>query len=70
MSPVNWSIDSLDWTRPGAGRIARNIMSEMKPGAIVLSHDGGGDRSQTVAALEWYLPRLLDEGYTPIRVEY
>lgn len=68
MAPFGWSIDSQDWTRPGAGRIASTILGEMRAGAIVLSHDGGGNRSQTVAALEWYLPRLLDQGYTPVRL--
>ncbi|MCB5912241.1 polysaccharide deacetylase family protein [Streptomyces pinistramenti] len=68
MSPVGWSVDSQDWTRPGSRRIASTVMGEMQPGAIVLSHDGGGNRSQTVSALEWYLPRLLDQGYTPVRL--
>ncbi|REK92107.1 polysaccharide deacetylase family protein [Streptomyces inhibens] len=69
MSPVGWAIDSEDWTGPGAEIIADTVMHEIRPGAIVLSHDGGGERSQTVDALEWYLPRLLDEGYRPIRIE-
>ncbi|MGX1757065.1 polysaccharide deacetylase family protein [Streptomyces lydicus] len=68
MSPVGWAIDSQDWTVPGARTIAHTVLDAMHPGAIVLSHDGGGDRRQTVAALEWYLPRLLDEGYRPIRI--
>ncbi|MFJ9408023.1 polysaccharide deacetylase family protein [Streptomyces sp. NPDC101393] len=70
MSPVGWSVDSQDWTCPGAERIASTIMDETAPGAIVLSHDGGGARTQTVEALEWYLPRLLDRGYTPVRIQY
>jgi peptidoglycan/xylan/chitin deacetylase (PgdA/CDA1 family) len=70
MSPVGWSVDSQDWTCPGADRIASTIMDEMAPGAIVLSHDGGGRRAQTVQALEWYLPRLLDLGYAPVRIKY
>ncbi|WP_327705692.1 polysaccharide deacetylase family protein [Streptomyces decoyicus] len=69
MSPVGWAIDSQDWTLPGAGIIAYTVLDEMHPGAIVLSHDGGGERGQTVEALEWYLPRLLDEGYRPIRID-
>jgi peptidoglycan/xylan/chitin deacetylase (PgdA/CDA1 family) len=38
-------------------------MKTTKSGSIILEHDGGGDRSQTVAALKIALPRLLDEGY-------
>ena len=40
----------------GAGRVAAG-------GSIILEHDGGGDRSQTVAALRIVIPRLLDQGY-------
>ncbi|MFE7780873.1 polysaccharide deacetylase family protein [Streptomyces nigrescens] len=69
MSPVGWAVDSQDWTVPGAETIAYTVLDEMHPGAIVLSHDGGGERSQTVEALDWYLPRLLDDGYRPIRIE-
>ncbi|GES28877.1 polysaccharide deacetylase family protein [Streptomyces angustmyceticus] len=68
MSPVGWAIDSQDWTLPGAGTIAYTVLEAMHPGAIVLSHDGGGRRRQTVEALEWYLPRLLAEGYRPLRI--
>jgi peptidoglycan/xylan/chitin deacetylase (PgdA/CDA1 family) len=38
-------------------------MRNTRTGSIILEHDGGGDRSQTVAALEVVIPRLLDEGY-------
>src|SRR5207244_8733649 len=58
MSPVGWSVDSRDWTRPGPERIADAVVDELGPGAIVLCHDGGGARIQTVPALEWYLPAL------------
>ncbi|MCK7624726.1 polysaccharide deacetylase family protein [Streptomyces sp. RS10V-4] len=68
MSPVGWSVDSQDWTRPGPERIADTVLDALGPGAIVLCHDGGGDRVQTVQALEWYLPELLDLGYDPVRV--
>ncbi|MGA5560559.1 polysaccharide deacetylase family protein [Streptomyces platensis] len=69
MSPVGWAIDSQDWTLPGAGNIAYTVLDQLRPGAIVLSHDGGGERGQTVEALDRYLPRLLDEGYRPVRIE-
>lgn len=69
MSPVGWAVDSQDWTTPGAGIIADTVLDEVRPGAIVLSHDGGGERAQTVQALEWYLPRLLDDGFRPLRIE-
>lgn len=58
-----WTVDSLDWTEPGVGTIVRRIREGAAPGAVVLSHDAGGDRSQSVAALRRYLPELLDDGY-------
>jgi peptidoglycan/xylan/chitin deacetylase (PgdA/CDA1 family) len=38
-------------------------MRNTRTGSIILEHDGGGDRSQTIAALKIVLPRLLDVGY-------
>ncbi len=63
MEPMAWTVDSLDWTEPGVTSIVRRIREGAAPGAVVLSHDAGGDRSQSVAALRRYLPELLDEGY-------
>ncbi len=63
MQPLGWSVDALDWRRPGAAEIARRIQDQMHPGAIVLLHDGGGSREQTVAALEQLLPWLVENCY-------
>jgi len=63
MIPLDWSVDPRDWAKPGVRRIVRRIMTQTRPGSIILEHDGGGNRSQTVAALRIVLPRLLDEGY-------
>jgi len=63
MVPLDWSVDPRDWAEPGVRRIVRRIMEQTRPGSIILEHDGGGNRSQTVAALRIVLPRLLDEGY-------
>ncbi|MET9256153.1 polysaccharide deacetylase family protein [Streptomyces sp. NPDC003717] len=63
MEPLAWTVDSLDWTVPGTGTIVGRIEDGAAPGVVVLSHDAGGDRSQSVRALRSYLPRLLDEGY-------
>ena len=46
-----WDIDTHDWRRPGAGVIADRVLGRVRSGDVVLMHDGGGDRSQTVAAL-------------------
>jgi peptidoglycan/xylan/chitin deacetylase (PgdA/CDA1 family) len=63
MTPLAWSVDPRDWSRPGVSAIVDNIMHTTSTGSIILEHDGGGDRSQTVAALGIVLPRLLDHGY-------
>ncbi|MFE2044863.1 glycosyltransferase [Streptomyces sp. NPDC059477] len=63
ISVVN-DTDSEDWKRPGVEEIIRRALPKEKDqGAIVLMHDSGGDRSQTVAALDRYIPRLQDKGY-------
>ncbi|MFD8013674.1 polysaccharide deacetylase family protein [Streptomyces sp. NPDC058955] len=64
MEPLAWTVDTLDWKEPGSGTIVRRVLDGAGPGVIVLSHDAGGNRSQSVAALRRYLPALLDEGYT------
>ncbi|WP_107481810.1 polysaccharide deacetylase family protein [Streptomyces sp. JHA26] len=63
MEPLAWTVDSLDWTTPGTATIIDRIEDGAAPGVVVLSHDAGGDRSQTVRALRTYLPQLLDSGY-------
>ena len=60
---VLWDVDPQDWRQPGAGQIASYVLSHANPGAIVLMHDGGGGRSQTVAALETVLAELASRGY-------
>jgi peptidoglycan/xylan/chitin deacetylase (PgdA/CDA1 family) len=61
--PLDWSVDPRDWARPGVSEIVSTIMKTTKTGSIILEHDGGGNRAQTVAALKIAIPRLLDEGY-------
>ncbi|GGS76992.1 hypothetical protein GCM10010240_07410 [Streptomyces griseoviridis] len=63
MEPLAWTVDTLDWTTPGAGTIVERVEDGAAPGVVVLSHDAGGDRSQSVRALRSYLPSLLDSGY-------
>lgn len=55
--------DSEDWKRPGVRTIVKNATPKHGRGAIVLMHDSGGDRSQSVAALNRFLPTMQDEGY-------
>jgi peptidoglycan/xylan/chitin deacetylase (PgdA/CDA1 family) len=61
--PLDWSVDPRDWSQPGVRHIVTTILSKTQPGAIILEHDGGGNRDQTVDALGIVLPRLLHAGY-------
>jgi peptidoglycan-N-acetylglucosamine deacetylase len=61
--PLDWSVDPRDWSRPGVSEIVSTIMRTTATGSIILEHDGGGNRAQTVAALKIVIPRLLDDGY-------
>ncbi|WP_343036659.1 polysaccharide deacetylase family protein [Flexivirga aerilata] len=56
-----WDIDTRDWARPGVASIEAQLLSAT-PGSTVLMHTGGGDRSQTVAALRDALPKLRAKG--------
>jgi peptidoglycan/xylan/chitin deacetylase (PgdA/CDA1 family) len=64
---VNWNVDTVDWTLPGSGSIL-NSASHAGRGAIVLMHDGGGNRSQTVGALSKIVRRLKHRGYELVTV--
>lgn len=63
MEPFAWTVDTLDWKEPGTATIISRVLSGAGPGVVVLNHDAGGNRSQTVRALEAYLPQLLGRGY-------
>jgi peptidoglycan/xylan/chitin deacetylase (PgdA/CDA1 family) len=63
MTPLAWSVDPRDWSRPGVASIVANIMRNTGTGSIILEHDGGGNRAQTVAALKQVIPRLQAAGY-------
>ncbi|MET9699966.1 polysaccharide deacetylase family protein [Streptomyces sp. NPDC006529] len=64
MRPLGWSVDPKDWSRPGLPAIVAAVEGPLPQQPTVLFHDGGGDRSQTVAALEQYLPWLTARGYS------
>jgi len=65
---VLWDVDTFDWSRPGADAIVSNVLSNVKPGSIILMHDGGGDRTQTVAALPRIISGLRARGYRLVTV--
>jgi peptidoglycan-N-acetylglucosamine deacetylase len=60
---VVWDIDSRDWTKPGTAAIVKRVVGGVRSGSVILMHDGGGNRSQTVAALPTILKALKAQGY-------
>ncbi|MTD13470.1 polysaccharide deacetylase family protein [Nakamurella sp. YIM 132087] len=62
--PLAWAVDSEDWQKPGVAQIVDNVLSTVTPGSIILMHDAGGDRSQTLAALPKIIEKLQAQGYT------
>lgn len=64
----SWTQDTKDWTNPGVKKIVHKVCTSAKPGNIVLFHDSGGNREQTVKALEIILDQLAKEGYRFITV--
>ncbi|MBV9011706.1 MAG: polysaccharide deacetylase family protein [Pseudonocardiales bacterium] len=61
MVPLGWDIDPRDWARPGTTLIIRRLLAA-RPGDILLCHDGGGNRAQTIASLRLVLPMLKGRG--------
>jgi cellulose synthase/poly-beta-1,6-N-acetylglucosamine synthase-like glycosyltransferase/peptidoglycan/xylan/chitin deacetylase (PgdA/CDA1 family) len=57
------NLDTRDWARPGVNRIVAAAAPSAGKGAVIMFHDGGGNRGQTVAALAIIIPRLQSEGY-------
>ncbi len=68
MTTVNWDVDPRDWSTPGVGAIASNVIHNAHNGSIVVMHDGGGNRSQTVAALPSILSHFRHRGYKFVTV--
>ena len=56
MKTITWDVDPRDWSLPGTSEIYSNIVANTGPGSIVLMHDGGGPRDETLAAL----PQIID----------
>ncbi|OUL22474.1 polysaccharide deacetylase family protein [Nostoc sp. 106C] len=65
---IMWSSDSMDYSRPSVPRLINNVFREAKPGGIVLMHDGGGNRSQTVEALPTIIADFRKQGYSFVTV--
>jgi peptidoglycan-N-acetylglucosamine deacetylase len=63
MRTINWDVDPRDWSLPGTGAIYSNIVGHAQNGSIILMHDGGGPRSETLAALPQVIDTLRARGF-------
>jgi peptidoglycan/xylan/chitin deacetylase (PgdA/CDA1 family) len=65
LRPVGWSVDPRDWdtAHVDTQMIVQNVLRHTRAHSIILEHDGGGDRSNTVAALKIFIPALLERGF-------
>ncbi len=64
----SWHQDTRDWSDPGVKKIVNKVLNNARNGDIVLFHDYGGNRSQTVKALREILPVLQKRGYEFVTV--
>ncbi|MSO43892.1 MAG: polysaccharide deacetylase family protein [Thermoleophilia bacterium] len=60
---VLWNVDTSDWSQPTADQITRTVLAQAIPGAIILMHDGGGNRGATVQALPGIITALRARGF-------
>jgi peptidoglycan-N-acetylglucosamine deacetylase len=69
LMPVVWSVDTRDY-QPGvtAKKLVALVKRSLRPGSIILLHDGGGNRAKTVAALPKILDEITRQGYRPVTV--
>jgi peptidoglycan/xylan/chitin deacetylase (PgdA/CDA1 family) len=63
MTTVTWDVDPSDWSNPGSDAVYARVVGAVQPGAIVVMHDGGGTRSDTLAALPRIIDTLRRRGY-------
>ena len=68
LTTVLWDVDSQDWTTPGARAISGRIEHDTRRGSIVLMHDGGGPRGQTLAALASVIREFKRRNYRFVTV--
>jgi polysaccharide deacetylase family sporulation protein PdaB len=66
--PILWTVDTEDWKKPSAKRIADTVMQQTESGVIILCHDFVSGKSNTPAALRIFLPKLLEQGYRFVTV--
>jgi peptidoglycan/xylan/chitin deacetylase (PgdA/CDA1 family) len=68
LATVLWNVDPSDWSLPGTGAIEQRVREQVRPGSIIISHDGGGPRTETLAAYPVIFAALRRRGYRIVTI--
>jgi peptidoglycan/xylan/chitin deacetylase (PgdA/CDA1 family) len=68
LATILWDVDPVDWSLPGVAAIEQRVLAQVQPGSIILSHDGGGPRQETLQAYPYIIRRLRERGYRFVTV--
>ncbi len=68
LATVLWNVDPSDYTLPGIAAIEQRVLDQVRPGSIIISHDGGGPRGQTLAAYPAIIASLRARGYRIVTI--
>jgi peptidoglycan/xylan/chitin deacetylase (PgdA/CDA1 family) len=68
LATILWNVDPADYTQPGVGAIEQRVLAQVRPGSILISHDGGGPRGQTLAAYPQIIASLRARGYRIVTI--
>jgi peptidoglycan/xylan/chitin deacetylase (PgdA/CDA1 family) len=63
LATILWNVDPSDWALPGSAAIEQHVLAQVRPGSIIISHDGGGPRDQTLTAYSRIIVVLRARGY-------
>ncbi len=63
LATILWDVDPSDYALPGVSAIVQRVLAQVRPGSIIISHDGGGPRAQTLAAYPLIIRALRARGY-------
>lgn len=68
LATIAWNVDPSDYAQPGIAAIVRRVLEQVRPGSIIVSHDGGGPRGQTLAAYPKIIAALHKRGYRVVTI--
>jgi peptidoglycan/xylan/chitin deacetylase (PgdA/CDA1 family) len=68
LATVLWNVDPRDWALPGVRAIEQQVLAQVRPGSIIISHDGGGPRGETLAAFPSIIASLQARGYRIVTI--